>query len=136
MLNWKTTFVKILLVKIPDYSIRQNFAPSNICAIRYVTLHYSTFPFFDVYCIYKNIFECKKGSRDWQLPLKEETRWKSCTYQHYLIYQDFIPTLAFVTYTFIFILLVKISQSRNKTLIDCIGNAWFPPCFLFLNSTF
>ena len=34
-LNWKIAFVKILLVKIPDCFIRQNFAPSNICAIRY-----------------------------------------------------------------------------------------------------
>ena len=33
-LNWKTTFIKILLVKIPDYSIHQNFALSNNCAIR------------------------------------------------------------------------------------------------------
>ena len=35
MLNWKATFVKILLIKITDYSICQNFAPSNICAIQY-----------------------------------------------------------------------------------------------------
>ena len=34
-LNWKATVVKILLVKITDYSISQNFAPSNICVIRY-----------------------------------------------------------------------------------------------------
>ena len=31
----KATFVKILLVKITYYFIHQNFAPSNICAIRY-----------------------------------------------------------------------------------------------------
>ena len=28
--NWKTAFVKILLVKIPDYSIRQTFVPYGI----------------------------------------------------------------------------------------------------------
>ena len=36
VLNWKAeAFVKIFLIKITDYYIRQNFALSNIYAIRY-----------------------------------------------------------------------------------------------------
>ena len=35
-LNKKTTFVKILLIKIADYSTCQNFAPLNIYTIWYI----------------------------------------------------------------------------------------------------